>query len=129
MPTTILVVEDHDTLRKFVREWLALEFPCCRVVAASCGEEAIALTRIESPRVVVTGISLPGMNGIDVVRQIKAILPCAHFVMLTIHEEQAYRAEATLAGASAYVPKRLILTELIPAIAALLTNDGDCESV
>jgi DNA-binding NarL/FixJ family response regulator len=45
--------------------------------------------------------------------------------MLTIHEGDTYRADATAAGASAYVPKRTMQTDLIPTLAALLTNDHD----
>ena len=122
MPATILIVEDHDAVRKSLRDWLEVEFPQCRVIEAASGEEAIALIRIESPRLVVMDISLPGMSGIEATRQIKAALPSAQIVMLTIHEGDAYRANATAAGASAYVPKRVIQTELVPTLAALLAN-------
>ena len=122
MPATILIVEDHDAIRKSLRDWLEVEFPQCRVIEAASGEEAIALIRIESPRLVVMDISLPGMSGIEATRQIKAALPSAQIVMLTIHEGDAYRANATAAGASAYVPKRVIQTELVPTLAALLAN-------
>lgn len=54
-----------------------------------------------------------------------APLPSAQIVMLTIHEDDAHRADATTAGASAYVPKRVMQTELIPTLAALLANDRD----
>ncbi len=43
--------------------------------------------------------------------------------MLTIHEDDAHRADAAAAGASAYVPKRVMQTELIPTLAALLADD------
>ncbi|MBC8248786.1 MAG: response regulator transcription factor [Anaerolineales bacterium] len=122
MPATILIVEDHDAVRKSLRDWLEVEFPQCRVIEAASGEEAIALIRIESPRLVVMDISLPGMSGIEATRQIKAALPSAQIVMLTIHEGDAYRANATAAGASAYVPKRVMQTELVPTLAALLAN-------
>ena len=123
MPATILIVEDHDAVRRSLRDWLEVEFPQCRVIEAASGEEAIALIRIESPRLVVMDISLPGMSGIEATRRIKAALPSAQIVMLTIHENDAHRAEATAAGASAYVPKRVMQTELIPTLAALLADD------
>jgi len=93
------------------------------VIEATSGEEAIALIRIESPRLVLMDISLPGMSGIEATRQIKAALPSTQIVMLTIHEGDTYRADATAAGASAYVPKRTMRTELVPTLAALLAND------
>ena len=123
MPATILIVEDHDAVRRSLRDWLEVEFPQCRVIGAASGEQAIALIRTESPRLVVMDISLPGMSGIEATRQIKAALPSAQVVMLTIHENDTYRADATAAGASAYVPKRVMQTELIPTLAALLAND------
>jgi len=125
MPATILIVEDHDAVRRSLRDWLEVEFPQCRVIEAASGEEAIALIRIESPRLVVMDISLPGMSGIEATRRIKAALPSTQVVMLTIHEDDAHRADAAAAGASAYVPKRVMQTELIPTLAALLANDQD----
>jgi len=125
MTATILIVEDHDAVRRSLRDWLQVEFPQCRVIEAASGEEAIVLIQVESPRLVVMDISLPGMSGIEATRQIKAALPSAQIVMLTIHENDTYRADATTAGASAYVPKRVMQTELIPTLAALLANDGD----
>jgi DNA-binding NarL/FixJ family response regulator len=122
MPGTILIVEDHDVVRWSLRDWLAIEFPQYRVIEAVSGEEAIALTRTESPHTVIMDITLPGMNGIEAARQIKAILPSAQIVMLTIHDDEAHRADATAAGASAYVPKRAMSTKLIPTLAALLAD-------
>jgi len=125
MTATILVIEDHEAVRRSLRDWLEVEFPQCRVIEAASGEEAIALIRGESPRLVLMDISLPGMSGIEATRRIKAALPSAQVVMLTIHENDTYRADATTAGASAYVPKRVMQTELIPTLAALLANDRD----
>jgi two-component system invasion response regulator UvrY len=125
MPATILIVEDHDAVRRSLRDWLKVEFPQCRVIEAVSGEEAMALTQIESPHLVVMDITLPGMSGIEATRQIKATLPSAQIVMLTVHEDETYRADATAAGASAYVPKRAMQTELVRTLAALLANTHD----
>ena len=122
MPMTILIVEDHEAVRRSLQDWLEVEYPQCRVIEASSGEEAMALVPIESPRLVLMGIGLPGMSGIEATRQIKAVLPSTQVVMLTIHEGESYRAEATAAGASAYVPKRAMQTELMPTLAALRSS-------
>ena len=129
MTTTILIVEDHDVVRRSLRDWLQVEFPQCRVIEAATGEEAIALTRVESPRLVVMDISLPGMSGIEATRRIKAALPSTQVVMLTIHEDDTHRADATTAGASAYVTKRAMQTQLMPTLAALLADERDGEDV
>ena len=122
MPATILIVEDHGDVRKALRDWLETEFRQCRVIEAASGEEAIALCRIESPTLVIMDIRLPGMSGIEATRQIKATLPSAQIVMLTIHTGDIYRADAKAAGASAYVTKQRMHSELVPALAALLGN-------
>ena len=125
MIATILIVEDHDAVRRSLRDWLEVEFPQCRVIEAASGEEAITLIQVESPRLVLMDISLPGMSGIEVTRQIKAALPSAQIVMLTVYENDTYRADAAAAGASAYVPKRVMQTQLIPTLTALLADDQD----
>jgi len=122
MPATILIVEDHDDVRKALRDWLELKFPRCRVIEADSGEEAINLAHSESPHLVVMDIRLPGMNGIETTRQIKAALPSAQIVILTIRTGDIYCAHAKAAGASAYVTKQRICSELGPTLAALLAK-------
>ena len=125
MPVIILIVEDHDAVRQSLREWLEAVFPQCRVMEATSGEEAVAVAQAMSPHLVVMDIVLPQMDGIEATRRIKASVPAAEVVMLTIHEAEAYRADAAAAGASAYVPKSAMQTELIPTLAALLASDPD----
>jgi DNA-binding NarL/FixJ family response regulator len=125
MPATMLVVEDHDTVRQSLRFWLEVEFPHCRVLEAASGEEAIRLVQIESPELVVMDIKLPGMSGIEATRQIKATLPSTQVVILTMYANDAFVADATAAGASAYVLKEAMHTELVPTLAAFFS--GDCE--
>jgi DNA-binding NarL/FixJ family response regulator len=125
MLATILVVEDHGAVRRSLRDWLLVEFPRCRVIEAASGEEAIAMAQTESPDVVIMDNSLPATNGIEATRQIKATVPAARIVVLTIHENDTYRADAAAAGADAYVPKRVMQTDLIPTLATLLVAHDD----
>ena len=78
-----------------------------------------------SPQVVVMDIILGQMNGIEATRRIKATLPAAQVVMLTICEGEVYRTDAATAGASAYVLKRRMRTELLPTLAALLASQQE----
>jgi DNA-binding NarL/FixJ family response regulator len=121
---TILIVEDHDAMRDSLRCWLGASFPHYRIVEATSGEEGAAVARAELPCLVVMDIGLPGMSGIEATRQIKAALPETEVVILTIHEEAAYRSDALAAGASAFVPKRSLQAELQPTIASLLSARG-----
>ena len=131
MSVTIILVDDHDGVRKALRDWLEAEFSEYRVIEGASGEEAVDLIQGESECLIVMDITLPGMSGIEATRQIKAVLPSAQVVILTIHEHDTYRADALAAGATAYVPKRTMQTELIPTLAALLAmiRDTDLPSI
>jgi DNA-binding NarL/FixJ family response regulator len=122
MPTTILIVEDHDAVRGSLREWLETVFPQCHILEAASGEEAVVMAQANTPRLVVMDIGLPQMSGIEATRRIKVQVPSAQVVMLTIHEDDAYRTDAQAAGASAFVPKRRMQTKLIPTLTALLPD-------
>jgi two-component system invasion response regulator UvrY len=128
MSTPIMIVEDHDAVRGSLRDWLEAMFPQCRIIEAATGEEAVALAKASAPHLVVMDIGLPQMNGIEAARRIKAIVPTAQVVILTIHEDKAYRVDARAAGASAYVPKSKMQTELLPILVALLSSQGETGS-
>jgi len=120
MQKHILIVEDHKALRKSLGDWLKGVFPQCVFSEAASGEAAIEICRNITPDLILMDISLPRMNGIGTVKQILSMVPKAKVIMLTIHEEEAYRIEAMSAGASAYVTKRVMKTELIPTMTRLL---------
>lgn len=122
MCPTIMIVEDHEAVRTSLRDWLSAIFPDCIFVEAKSGEEAVDLALARPPDVVLMDIGLPGMNGIRATRHIKAAASQAQVVMLTIHEAPEYQADAAAAGASAYIVKRRMHTELIPVLARLLSQ-------
>jgi DNA-binding NarL/FixJ family response regulator len=124
MNHNILIVEDHVVVRQSLREWLELSFPHYQLLEATSGEEAVTMARAMSPRLIIMDIGLPGMSGIEAAQGIKAMLPETHVVMLTIYDDEAHRADAAAAGASAYVPKRKVQTELLPVVTRLLS--GEC---
>jgi two-component system invasion response regulator UvrY len=128
MRASILIVEDHDTLRKALRQWLEVAFPCCYVLEAASGEEALPLVRARAPHVVIMDIGLPGMSGIEATRRIKSSLPATHVVVLTMYEDEASRAAAARAGASSYVVKRTMEIDLLPVVATLLPGQKEPET-
>jgi DNA-binding NarL/FixJ family response regulator len=126
MSPHILIVEDHPGVRQSLREWLELSFPGYQLLEATSGEEGVSVAQAMSPCLVIMDIGLPGMNGIEAAQGIKAAVPTTRVVMLTIYDDPAHRADAAAAGASAYVPKRKVQTELLPVLSRLLAeNDGD----
>lgn len=100
-------------------------FPQCRFLEAKSGEEAVAMASAQPPDIVLMDIGLPQMNGIEATRRIKAVVPQAQVVMLSIYDDPAHQADAVSAGACAYIPKRKMHTELIPVVAALLSHSSD----
>jgi len=124
MQATILIVDDHQALRSSLRDWLETVFPSCHVIEAASGEESIDIAKEMTPSIVLMDIGLPGMNGIEATRCIKAVVPATQIVMLTIHEDDSYRVDAAEAGASAFVPKRTMQKKLIPVLTNLLSKDG-----
>ncbi|MGC9358162.1 MAG: response regulator [Anaerolineae bacterium] len=125
MPFTILLVEDHEVVRQALQDWFTTEYPRSRIIGASDGETALALVESMTPDVIIMDVGLPGMSGIETTVRIKAQLPSTQVVMLSIHEDQAYRDAASEAGASAYVTKRSMHTDLLPAVNALLPIEDD----
>lgn len=122
----ILIVEDHDGVRKSLWEWMQLSFPQYPLLEATTGEEAVAMAQAMSPRLVIMDVGLPGMTGIEATQRIKAAVPNAMVVILTIYDDAVRRANAAAAGASAYVSKSMVQTELLPVLNRLLTGDtGD----
>jgi len=120
MKPTTLIVEDHDVLRRSLHDWLSTVF-----LEARSGEEALELALAWRPDVVLMDIGLPQMSGIEATRRIRAAAPGAQVVMLIIHEAPPYQDAATATGASAYIPKRQMHTELIPVLTRLLSQPAD----
>jgi DNA-binding NarL/FixJ family response regulator len=124
----ILIVEDNDSVRRSLRKWLEGAFPKYQFIEAATGEQAINITQGQAPCAVIMDISLPGMSGIEATRWIKVTMPTTQVVILTIHEEEAFRDDATAAGASAFVPKRMMRKKLLPTLAAVLAAQEETES-
>ena len=119
---TILVVEDHEAMRTMLLDWLAAAFPPHRLVGAKSGEEAVTITQAQPPDLVVMDVVLPQMSGIEATRQIKRIAPQVKVIMLSMYEAPEYQADAVQAGASAYLLKRKMYSQFLPAVKSCLTT-------
>ena len=120
---TVLLADDHRILREGIRSLLEKE-PDIEVVAeASDGGEAVAKAQQLSPDLVLMDITMPGMNGLEATRQIKALKPGVKVLILTMHESNQYISQFLRSGASGYVLKDTAAQELVGAIRAV--NQGD----
>ncbi len=123
MTIRILIADDHGVLRAGLRALLSAESELEVVDEASNGEEALALATELQPDVILLDISMPGSSGIDVTRRLKQTLPQARVLILTVHEDEGLLQEAIQAGASGYIIKRAVESELIDAIRAVWRGD------
>ncbi len=102
----VMLVDDHEFVRHAVAQ--ALAAPDIKVVAvADSGEAAIPLALEVRPEVILLDVHLPGMSGIDVVRQLGGQLPDCQIVMLTVSATKMQVMEAIAAGAVGYLTKDL----------------------
>ena len=114
--TKILIVDDHDSVRRALRDWLAINLPGCRFYEAITGEQAIALCQTEKPAIVLMDYGLATINGIEATRRIKDLSPEIQVVMISIHEDQCYQIAAAEAGAHRYVPKSRMQKTQVPIL-------------
>ena len=121
MPSVrVLVVDDFEPFRQLVS--LALEkMPDLRVVGeASYGVEAVEHVKTLQPELVLLDIGLPGLNGLEVARQIRAATPSTTIVFLTQESSGEIVREALELGAKGYVVKTSAEIELPEAVRAVL---------
>lgn len=117
---TILIVEDHAATRNAVKVLFGSVFPDGRLLEADSAEAALALCELAAPDVVIMDISLPGMNGIEATRHIRARFPQTLVVMHSSNDMQIFREESAAVGASAFISKGRTSSELVPVISQLL---------
>lgn len=119
MPTTISIIEDDHGTRENLMALLN-QTPSLNCISAyASGEEALQKIPREKPDVALVDIHLPGIDGIKCVAGLKAQLPSLLVLMLTRHDDTDLVFDALRAGASGYLLKNMISTELIPAIEQL----------
>ncbi|HZV70231.1 MAG TPA: response regulator transcription factor [Saprospiraceae bacterium] len=122
MSITISIVEDLDEVRDGLTQFISLnaEFKMLRTFRTA--EEAIKEIPGLRPEIVIMDINLPGMNGIECIRQVKDQSPGTQFMMFTVYENDEKVFEALKAGASGYLLKNTGLLQMIEAIREL--HDG-----
>ncbi len=116
MPITVSIVEDNEQLRGTLARVInrAEGFRCVSQYATA--EAALETLPKDRPDVVLMDINLPGMNGVECVRQLKLAAPQLLVVMLTVYEDTENIFNALAAGAAGYLLKRTKSAELLEAI-------------
>lgn len=120
----ILIVEDNADLLRILRELLSVNY---EVVGAQCGEDAIAQMEQFQPDAVIMDVQLPGMNGLECARWIKAHFAPRHIPVLVLTAlASAADAEAALSSGTcdAYMAKPSFLSAIRRKVEELLAASG-----
>jgi DNA-binding NarL/FixJ family response regulator len=122
MTIRVVLADDHRMMRDGLRALLARESEFDLVGFAEDGREAVKLARELRPDVVVTDLAMPGLNGVDAIRRIRAADSSVRVLCLSMHSESQLVLAVLDAGASGYVVKDCSFEELAIAIRKVMAN-------
>jgi DNA-binding NarL/FixJ family response regulator len=120
----VLIADDHTLVRESLVNLLQRDGDVQVVAQASDGLETIEKALSTRPDLVITDISMPRLNGIEVVRRLRELLPETRVLVLTMHQEDEYVLQLVRAGASGYLVKDSAASELIAAVHCLRDGRG-----
>lgn len=118
----ILIVEDHTLLRAGIRSLLQQDMELEIAGETDNGRDAVRMIESLAPDLVLMDISMPGMNGIEAMTDIKRRYPKTHVLVLTAHKADEYIHESLRAGADGYILKDATHDELRVAIRSVLNG-------
>ena len=118
----ILVVDDFEMFRQLVAELLGKRPELQVVGEASDGLEALQKAVELRPDLILLDIGLPSLNGIEVARQMRSLVPESKIIFLTQETSADVVQEALTLGARGYVTKNMVLTDLFAAVETVLSG-------
>jgi two-component system invasion response regulator UvrY len=119
----ILVVDDHEVVRKGLRNVILETVQPCEVDEARNGTEAVGKVGKRKYDLVLLDIKMPGKSGLDVLKEIKRDQPKLPVLILSMHPEEQFAIRSMRAGASGYLTKECDSDELIHAIRKTLKGE------
>lgn len=117
-PLSLLIVDDHQLVRWGIRTFLATQADISVLGEAASGEESLHLAEELQPQVVLMDLRMPGMGGVEAIRQIHQRWPQMAVVVLTTYNEDDLMIQGLQAGACGYLLKDCSLETLVQAIRA-----------
>ncbi|MGA0611011.1 response regulator [Caldimonas sp. KR1-144] len=122
MPIRTLLADDHQLFRQGMAELLMREEGIDLVGQTGDGLACVEMARELRPNVVITDLTMPSLNGIDVTRRVVGALPDTKVVCVSIHDESHMVSAAIEAGAAGYVLKSCAFDELARCVRAVSAN-------
>ncbi|NWF72307.1 MAG: response regulator transcription factor [Nitrospirae bacterium] len=118
----ILIIDDHEVVRRGVKQILEENFLYVEVGEANTGAKGIAAVRKESWDLVIVDISLPDQSGLELLGVLRSTAPQLPLMILSLHSEEQYAVRAFRAGAMAYLTKNTAPEELARAVKQVLSG-------
>lgn len=121
---TVLLADDHPVFRSGLKSVLLADKKLEVIAEVSTGEDAVSEAVLKKPDIVIMDVNMPGIDGIEAAKQIKETNPEIKILILTMYTDEAYLKEGLKAGASGYVLKKAVDTELLSAIHTVLRGEN-----
>jgi DNA-binding NarL/FixJ family response regulator len=118
----ILIADDHAVVRQGLKQILAAEFKQAVFGEASTGQQALELAWRDNWDVLVLDITMPGQNGLDVLKAIKKTRPRLPVLMLSMHPEDQFAVRLLKIGAAGYMTKESAPAELVGAVKKVISG-------
>ncbi len=119
----VIIADDHPLVREGLKRILQPEQDIQVQYEASNGDQLLELVREHGPDLVVLDLTMPGKNGLDVLKELRVLSPKLPVVVLSMHPEARFAVRAIRSGASAYITKENTLQELAKAIRAAVSGN------
>jgi DNA-binding NarL/FixJ family response regulator len=123
-PIRVVLVDDHGIVREGLRQVLASDAAFEVVGEASNGEQALEVAARLLPDVILLDITMPGDSGLVVAQKLRARVPSARVLMLSVHDDAEYVLESVRAGAHGYLRKDTTPGDLRAAVRAVHAGDA-----
>lgn len=124
MKIKVFLVDDHPVFRSGLKNILIAENDYYIIGEASTGREAVSMMKDLEPDIIIMDVSMPDMDGIEATREILKSNKKTKILILTMYSDEAYLKAGLAAGASGYVLKRAVDTELVAAIRTVLSGEN-----
>lgn len=118
----ILIIDDHEIVRRGMKQILEETFPHVEVGEADTAQKGIAAVQQEPWDLAIVDISLPDQSGLELLCELHSMAPRLPLMVLSLHPEEQYAVRAFRAGAMAYLTKQTAPEELVRAVKQVLTG-------